>query len=134
MRGRRDSGSGSVLVVGGIVLLLVVGGPALVLVGVVRATHQARSAADLAALSGAQFLAGGALPRTACARAAKVAEANGGRLRGCSADDVSGVVEVEVEVTVPGSAGRAPGLGPAHLGPASSWARAGPAGSGGAGR
>ncbi len=130
----RDSGSGTVLVVGGIALLLLVGGSALVLVGVVRATHQARSAADLAALSGAQSLAGGASPPAACARAAKIAEANGGRLRGCRADDVTGVVEVEVDVPVPGSTGRAGGLGLPHLGPASSRARAGPGGSDRAGR
>ncbi len=113
------------LVVGGIVLTLLVGACALVLVGVVRATHQARSAADLAVLAGAQTLARGATARAACARANAVAGSNGATLRVCSADEGSGVVVVEV--TAPVAASAAAGLGLTRLGPASSRARAGPA-------
>ncbi|MEO3937790.1 Rv3654c family TadE-like protein [Dermatophilaceae bacterium Soc4.6] len=108
--GRRDEGSGSVLVVGGLALLAVVGLCALLLAGVVRATHQARSAADLAALAAAGSLAGAASAGAACARASLVASANGATLRACSADEGSGGVVVDVT-----------------LGPASARARAGPA-------
>lgn len=122
----RDRGSGSVLVVGAVAVLLVVGSAALVLVGVVRATHEARSAADLAALAGAQRLATGSSSMQACAGAARIAAGNGARLSRCVADEGSGEVVVEVTVEQTTSAAGAPADGPRVWGPATGRARAGP--------
>jgi secretion/DNA translocation related TadE-like protein len=95
------------------VLLLV--GAALAVVGAMVVAHRsAQSAADLAALAGAEAIAEGAEP---CGPAATVAAANGAALDGCA---VSGR-ELLVEVTVPGPRW----LGQPH--DLSARARAGPA-------
>jgi secretion/DNA translocation related TadE-like protein len=76
-------------------LLLLLGAALGVVQAMVVAHRTAQSAADLAALAGAQAeLDGGG----GCAVAATVAEANGAALTGCEA----GADEVWVEVRVPG--------------------------------
>jgi len=85
-------------------------------VGAVVADHRAaQSAADLAALAGAQAVQDG---HVACAAAAEVALANEAMLRDCSV--VGEDVWVIVEVDAPGLLGRTPKVrGSAHAGPVS---------------
>ncbi|HVF05704.1 MAG TPA: Rv3654c family TadE-like protein [Frankiaceae bacterium] len=94
-----DRGAATVLVTvaAGVTLAF---GLAAVLVGqAVRASAQARTAADLAALAGADA---GAAGRDACAAAATVARANRARLVACLLD-IAGAVTVVAEVTAPGA-------------------------------
>ena len=94
-RTARDRGAATLLAVAflGVLLLL---GAALGVVGAMVVAHrQAQSAADLAALAGADAGATGADP---CAVAAELAADNGARLARCSVADR----EVTVEVTVSG--------------------------------
>ena len=117
---RRDRGSGTVLVLGAIAVLVAMTVGALLVVSAVVAAHRAQSAADLAALAAAGALVRGQSPPSACATGAGVATRNGGRLATCSAGaDLS----VEVAVDMPASA--------AHIGTATARSRAGPAGSAG---
>ncbi len=104
---RHDRGSATILVVAALTALLASAIGAMTLVGAVRASHQAHSAADLAALAGAMVLAQGESGPCACARAAVVAGQNRAGLVEChpSVDAV-----LEVVVTTPSGA---PGLGPA---------------------
>ncbi len=89
-----DGGSASVLVLGAAALMLTVSVPVVLTASLLSAHRQAVRAADLAALAGAQHSLQDA--GTACAWAERVAEANGGRLRGCAL--AKGVLEVEVVV------------------------------------
>lgn len=110
---RRDEGSGTVLVVGaiGVLVVLLVGG--LTLVSAAHASTRARTAADLGALAGAMQLVrpDGADP---CASAAAVVRANGGALLECRA---TGQV-LDVRASVP--------AGWPGLGAATARSRAGP--------
>lgn len=113
-----ERGSGTLLVVGVLAVVSAVAAAALVAAAYLVAGHQARSAADLAALSGAAAYAEG---RDACAAARRLARANGGRVAACDqvGDDVDYVVSVTVAVRV---GLRVPGLprtlsGRAHAGP-----------------
>lgn len=112
MRGER--GSGTVLVLGVMALLLLVGFAASALGGVGVARHQAASAADLAALAAAGRAAEGGA--AACTAAGRVAAAAGAELAQCSLDGV--VAEVVAVVRPAGWLG--------GLGRASARARAGP--------
>jgi secretion/DNA translocation related TadE-like protein len=97
--------------------LLVLVGAALGVAGAMVHAHRvAQSAADLAALAGAQAVAGGG--GDACARAEAISVANGATLDGCVLDGA----DVRVTVTVPGPRW----LGQPH--DLSAEARAGPAG------
>ncbi|WP_432521744.1 Rv3654c family TadE-like protein [Kineococcus sp. SYSU DK006] len=82
-RGPRDRGSGSVLVLAVCAALLGVGLGVLGLSSAVLARHRAESAADLAALAGADVLAGRA-SGAPCERAAAVLLAHGARVVGCA--------------------------------------------------
>ncbi|MGR6967291.1 Rv3654c family TadE-like protein [Geodermatophilus sp. URMC 61] len=91
-------------------------GVAAVLVGAaVVARHRATTAADLAALAGAEHAVRG--EPGACAAAGEVAGANGARLTACTVGD-GAVVEVGVAVPVR--------LGPLGVSRAGARARAGP--------
>ncbi len=93
----RDRGSATlwVLAVG---IVLVAGGMAGALVGAARTgSQQAGAAADLGALAGAARVIEGA--EAACARAAQLVAANGGRLTACTVDGLDLVVTVEVVVS-----------------------------------
>lgn len=89
-----DSGTASVYVLGTAALVTVLSLPVAVVASGFVAYRDAVRAADLAALGGAQA----SLHNTdlACAVAARVALANGGRLRLCGI--VDGALEVEVAV------------------------------------
>jgi secretion/DNA translocation related TadE-like protein len=94
-RVRDQEGSATLLVLamGGVLMLL---GAALSVVTAMVAAHRtAQSAADLAALAGAQGVQAG---RDGCASAARVATANGAELITCTAAGRA----VAVEVRVPG--------------------------------
>lgn len=95
-----ERGSGTVLVIGVVVAVLVLTTGGLLIGGAVVASHRARLAADLAALAGAALLRDSALPDRACAGAGRVAALNDAHLVSCSAAGL----EVELTVTV-----RAPG-------------------------
>lgn len=123
-RGSADEGSGSVLVLG-LVAVLVVGALGTATLGrAAAARHRAASAADLAALaaSGAAWdvgvAAAGSCPGPVLDLATTTAARNGARLESCSVGSgASARVGVAVEV-----GGLAAGLGPARAS-----ARAGPA-------
>ena len=117
---RRDTGAGSVLVLGVSLVAIVLAGAVAQLGQVVLARHRAEAAADLAALGTARAaLTGDPAP---CLTAARLTAANGARLVGCrvfaGADGWSQSV-VGAAVPVRGPAGR--------WGPARAVARAGPA-------
>ncbi|NYJ73411.1 Rv3654c family TadE-like protein [Allobranchiibius huperziae] len=107
MRWARDRGSGTVLMVGVIAVVLCVLGGGLALVSAVQASMRARTAADMAALAGeSALLKGGVDP---CAAAARVASAGGATLRTCTPTGDS----VTVDVTVVTGATARLGLGAA---------------------
>ena len=122
--GVRDSGSGTVLVVALVAVVLVLAGALGLLTGAQSARGRAQTAADLAALAGAEVISA---PRGLVLAAEAVAAAlpcevagdavgrNGARMTTCR---VIGGRVVEVRTIVPA------GLG---LGPATATARAGPA-------
>lgn len=116
--GRPDRGSGSVLVLGVVALLVVVTVGALCIASAVEAGHRARLAADLAALAGADAmrpgLTGPKARGSGCAEAAAVANANGAVLRRCS---VHGP-DLEVLVAVPVRWGAGQAVARAVAGPA----------------
>ena len=115
-----EEGSGTVLGVAaiGVLLLVLVGG--LGLASAVVAGHRARAAADLAALAAAGAIQSGAGDGQACGRAATVAGANAAQATRC-------VVQADGSVAVEATAAVGlvlPGIG----GPrARATARAGPA-------
>ena len=108
-----DRGSASVLAVGVIGILVALTAGALVLAGAVRASHQARLGADLAAIAGAQLLRDGGSASQACSAAASMAMTNGGSLVACSV----GAAEVSVTVSVRSTAWPAPATAKARAGP-----------------
>ncbi|MFY1635667.1 Rv3654c family TadE-like protein [Solwaraspora sp. WMMB335] len=92
--GQRGSASLWLLAVG---LLLVAAGAVGALLGAARvARHQARVAADLAALAGAAQVFDG--PAASCARATELAQRNNARLTSCVVAGLDVVVTVEVPV------------------------------------
>ncbi|MBO3745814.1 hypothetical protein J5X84_07005 [Streptosporangiaceae bacterium NEAU-GS5] len=81
-----------------VIAVVWVAGVAVCQVGVARvARHRAQSAADLAALAGAQRAL--TAPQEACDQARLVARANGATLESCSSTGV--VTDVAVSVAVP---------------------------------
>jgi secretion/DNA translocation related TadE-like protein len=90
-----QAGSVSLLVVAMAGVLLMLTAALGVVSAMVHAHRVAQSAADLAALAGAQRLAAGA---DACTAAGRIAEANGARMSSCQ---VTGP-DVTVEVVAPG--------------------------------
>jgi len=91
---RDDRGAASLLVVGCIGLLLLLGAALAVVGAMVTAHRQAQAAADLAALAGAAAVVGG----DPCGEATAVAAANGASLAACAVEGR----DVVVEVVVPG--------------------------------
>jgi len=94
MSSRRDEGSGSVLLVVAMTVVVAVGASVLVVLGGVDARHRAQVSADLASIAAAAHAVEGSV--MACSQAREVAAANGGLLRLC--DVVDGVARVEVVV------------------------------------
>ena len=90
--GRGQEGAGSVLVLTGFSVLLVVGMVAVALVAAQGLHTRAASAADLAALAAASAALSGS--EVACARAADVAVANEARLEACRLSATDAWVEV----------------------------------------
>ena len=90
-----ERGSGTMLMVGVLGVLLALGAAAIWAAGYVAAAHKARAAADLAALSAAVAIEAGA---DGCAVARRVATGNGTTLSVCDrvGDHVDFVVSVEV--------------------------------------
>lgn len=104
---RRDQrGSASVLMMAVMGVVVTLAAAAILIAGYLVAHHRARSAADLAALSGAAAYARGA---EACDQAKATARQNGARVTRCDrvGDEVDHVVTVRVVVEV---ATRWPGL------------------------
>lgn len=100
-----DRGSGTVLGVGAILLLLSLLAAFLLLAAAVQGSLRARAAADAAALAGAAVLLEGGDVRAACGEATELAAANGARLTECTrvtgGHGVAAAVRVEVQVPVP---------------------------------
>ena len=92
-------GGGSILLVGLMTVVLTLAMAGVCIAGYLVATHRARSAADLAALSGASSVSTGEVP---CSAARRVAVANGATLLSCGqvGDAVDFVVTVRVRVQV----------------------------------
>jgi secretion/DNA translocation related TadE-like protein len=103
---RDQRGSGTVLMTAIMSVVVALGAVATVVAGYLVSHHQARSAADLAALSGAAAFAKG---DDACAQARRTAQQNGARATHCdrAGDEVDFVVTVRVVVEV---RVRSPGL------------------------
>ncbi len=112
-----ERGSGTVFVLVLMMLLVFTAGGAALIGAAVGVRHQAETAADLAALSGASALVRGLSP---CPAAARVAHANGASLAACRV--TGGLVDVSVAVRLGGPLTR--------LRPARAAARAGPASGG----
>jgi secretion/DNA translocation related TadE-like protein len=99
VRQRGERGGGSMLMVGVLTVLLMIGVTGVVVAGYLVAAHRVRTAADLAALSGAAAVASGA---DGCPAARSNARSNGARLVECGqvGDAVDFVVTVRAEVRV----------------------------------
>jgi len=113
----RERGSGTVLALAAIGVLLVVVTAGLQLGAAAAAAHRARTAADLAALAGASALQEG--QPDACARAASVAGLNQAQVIACTLgenESVSIRVSTAVETRWPGVPDRA--VASARAGPA----------------
>ena len=80
---RRDRGQATVAAIGVIAAVLTVTLGALDVARAVGLSHQARAAADLAALAAAGAAARGETAARACAEAVRVAGANGASVRSC---------------------------------------------------
>jgi secretion/DNA translocation related TadE-like protein len=92
-----DRGAASLLLLA-IGLTFVAAGVAGAAVGTARiARHQARTAADFGALAGAVVAVEGR--EAACAQAARLVKANGGRMTSCEVAGLEIIVRVEVPVT-----------------------------------
>lgn len=104
--GRGERGSGTVLTVGLMGLVLALAGAAMVVAGYLVAAHRAKAAADLGALSGAAAVRSGLDP---CVAAARAAEGQRAEVRRCErvGDQIDFVVTVTAQVTV---GVRVPGL------------------------
>ena len=107
-----DRGSGTVLLLALVAVLLVVAALLGLLASAQLARGRAQTAADLGALAGAAHLLAGRVGDP-CAVAGQAVRRNGGTLAACT-DDGRGVLTVRVVVQT-------------ATGPASAWARAGPA-------
>ncbi|MFF5296852.1 Rv3654c family TadE-like protein [Paractinoplanes globisporus] len=95
-RDERDRGAASILVLA-VGLVLVAAGLGGAAIGNARvARHQARNAADLAALAGAMEAVYG--QDVACERAGRFAVANDAQVTSCAVDGLEIVVRAEVEV------------------------------------
>lgn len=113
-----ERGSNTVASLGLVCVLLVLGLTLVGLVGVVSANHRAATAADLAALAGADA-ARGLTSGQPCAVAAGVAGRNGADLSDCALPSgLSGTVDVRVTIPIEGPF--------AFLGSAEGLSRAGP--------
>lgn len=112
---REERGSGTVLALGIIGVLVAVAVAVSGLIQAQAAAGRARSAADLSALAGATALSSVLAPADPCVTAGRVAQANGAVLESCVVDGEDVVVTVTVHTTV---------LGVPRL--AQSAARAGP--------
>ena len=106
MFGRDERGSGTVLMAAIMAVVVTLGAAATVVAGYLVSHHQARAAADLAALSGAAAYAEG---EDACDQARRAARQNGAMATRCDrvGDEVDFVVTVRVVVEV---RVRSPGL------------------------
>ena len=104
--GRDQRGSGTVLMAAVMSVVVALAAAATVVAGYLVSHHRARSAADLAALSGAAAYAPGEDP---CDQARRTARGNGARVTRCDqvGDPVDFVVTVRVVVEV---RVRSPGL------------------------
>lgn len=116
--GSREEGSGTVLALGIVAILLIMTVTVAGLIGVVSANRRASSAADLSALAAADAYRGLA-PGDPCKVAEEWAARNGARLEACTFPDRPETVEVTVAVPVSGPM--------SALGPARVRARAGAA-------
>ncbi|WP_346923800.1 Rv3654c family TadE-like protein [Rothia sp. (in: high G+C Gram-positive bacteria)] len=113
-----ERGSNTVTSVGLVCVLLVLGLTVAGLVGIVSANHRAATAADLAALAGADA-ARGLSSGQPCTVAAAGAGRNGASLAGCALpSELSGTVDVRVTIPIEGPF--------AFLGSAEGLSRAGP--------
>jgi secretion/DNA translocation related TadE-like protein len=92
---RGEHGSATLFAVAVIGVLVLVGGALGVVAALVHAHRVAQSAADLAALAGAEARARG---RDPCGAAAAIAAANGAGVDSCAVEGF----DVRVQVTVPG--------------------------------
>ena len=117
-----DAGSASVLAVGVIACLLAIALGALAVLSAVRASHVARSTADLAALAAAGRIEQAGDPAGACVEARRVARLHDAAVVACTVDGSE--VSVTTSVAIPLRLG---GVGPDH---AEGRARAGPARAG----
>lgn len=97
-RPRDERGSGSMLMMGVCVVVMMLGAVAMIICGYLIAGHRARAAADLAALSGATAASQGTDP---CAAARRNAEAHRARITGCErvGDQIDFVVTVTAAVS-----------------------------------
>ncbi|MDN5558156.1 MAG: pilus assembly protein TadG-related protein [Ruaniaceae bacterium] len=93
--GNRDDGAASVLVLAIVAVTLLLAAYLGLLGSASAARHEAQSAADFAALAGAQALLSGAAP---CTAAGVVAAANGAEVVACEVSSEHVVVSVRVPV------------------------------------
>jgi secretion/DNA translocation related TadE-like protein len=109
-RSRRDRGSASIwlLCVGFVVIAFGMAG-ALAAAGA-TARHRAQAAADLGALAGARDAVDGS--SAACARAARIVEANGARMTACRLDGLDVIVVAELRLAGVGTAAGTSRAGP----------------------
>jgi secretion/DNA translocation related TadE-like protein len=112
-----ERGSATVLMAAVMGVVVTLGAAAMVIAGYLVGHHRARSAADLAALSGAAAHAHG---EDACDQARRIAAQNGANVTSCAraGDDIDFVITVRTTVPV---RSRLPGLprsveGEAHAG------------------
>ena len=105
-----ERGYGSVLALGVLGCAVALLGLLALLAGGLVARSAAQSAADLAAIAGAQELAGAATGGEACARARDVALENGATVRRC--DVIGAHVRVETRVRAVGASSRAGPVAP----------------------
>lgn len=80
-----ERGSGVVLILGAVAVVVTIAWALLILGGALLSMNRAAVAADLAAVAGAQELRAGGTQATACAKAGQVAADNGASLTACSA-------------------------------------------------
>ena len=97
-----ERGSGTVLVLGIVAVLLAMAVCAGFLIQAQAAAGKARSAADLAALGGATALSSVVAPSEPCETAGRVARANGAEVTECTVAGEDVVVEVSVRTRVLG--------------------------------
>jgi secretion/DNA translocation related TadE-like protein len=94
---RRDRGAASVWLLAAGLVLVMMGAAGAAIGTATIARHQAQAAADLGALAGAMRAVHGL--DSACARAAEIVSANGGRLTACTLDGFDLTVRVAISVS-----------------------------------